>query len=381
MHNKLINLIRDIYSTNDFIPLHAPTFNGNEQAYLAETITSTFVSSVGKFVDDFEHKVQSYTGTARAVATVNGTSALHTALHLADVKAGDLVITQALTFVATCNALYHMGAQPVFIDIETISFGLCPVATAVWLDENARLNDDGQCIHIDSGKLIKAVMPMHTFGHPVQLDEFIGLCEKWNLTLIEDAAESLGSYYKGKHTGTLGRFVALSFNGNNVITTGGGGMLLCNAEKDGAHAKHVTTTAKQPHPYEFYHDEPGFNYRMPNLNAALGCAQMEQLESILESKRQIAQHYEEFFGTSDFQFVKEPNYAHSNYWLNAILCPDLAARNALLEKTNSQGVMTRPVWQLMHRLPMFASSLRGDLKNSEFAEARLVNIPSSPTGI
>lgn len=378
MHNKLISLVRDIYSTNDFIPLHAPTFKGNEQAYLAETITSTFVSSVGKFVDEFEDKIQTHTGTARAVATVNGTSALHTALHLADVKAGDLVITQALTFVATCNALYHMGAEPVFIDIEITSFGLCPIATAVWLEENARLNDDGQCTHTNSGRLIKAVMPMHTFGHPVQLDEFISLCEKWNITLIEDAAESLGSYYKGKHTGTLGRFGALSFNGNKVITTGGGGMLLCNTEKDGKHAKHVTTTAKQPHPYEFYHDEPGFNYRMPNLNAALGCAQMEQLESILKSKRQIAQHYEEFFGNSDFQFVKEPNYAQSNYWLNAILCADLDARNALLEKTNSQGVMTRPVWQLMHRLPMFAHSLKGDLKNSEFTEARLVNLPSSP---
>lgn len=381
MHNKLISLVRDIYSTNKFIPLHAPTFKGNEQAYLAETITSTFVSSVGKFVDDFEHKIQAYTGTARAVATVNGTSALHTALHLADVKAGDLVITQALTFVATCNALYHMGAEPIFIDIETTSFGLCPIAVATWLDENAQLNDDGQCIHAASDKQIKSVMPMHTFGHPVQLDELIALCNKWNLSLIEDAAESLGSYYKGKHTGTLGQFGALSFNGNKVITTGGGGMLLCRAEEDGLHAKHVTTTAKQPHPYEFYHDEPGFNYRMPNLNAALGCAQMEQLETILASKRQIAGHYEEFFTGSEYQFVKEPEYAYSNYWLNAILCPDIDTRNALLETTNSQGVMTRPVWQLMHRLPMFADSLRGDLKNSEFAEARLVNLPSSPTGI
>ena len=381
MDNKLISLIRNIYSTNDFIPLHAPTFKGNEQAYLAETITSTFVSSVGKFVDEFENKIQTYTGTERAVATVNGTSALHTALHLADVKSGDLVITQALTFVATCNALFHMGAQPVFIDIETTSFGLCPIEVAAWLDENARLDDDRQCIHIDSGKQIKAVMPMHTFGHSVQLDELISLCEKWNLSLIEDAAESLGSYYKGKHTGTLGQFGALSFNGNKVITTGGGGMLLCRAEKDGKHAKHVTTTAKQPHPYEFYHDEPGFNYRMPNLNAALGCAQMEQLVDILASKRQIAGHYEEFFAGTDYQFVKEPEYAQSNYWLNAILCPDLDTRNELLETTNSQGVMTRPVWQLMHRLPMFADSLRGDLKNSEFAEARLVNLPSSPTGI
>ncbi len=380
MQTKLIKLVRDIYSTDEFIPLHAPTFAGNEQAYLAETITSTFVSSVGKFVDEFEQKIQDYTHTARAVATVNGTAALHAALHLADVRAGDLVITQALTFVATCNALYHMGAKPVFIDIEPNAFGLCPVATATWLAEHAVLDADGKCRHKDSGAAIKAVMPMHTFGHPVQLDELLILCQEWNLTLVEDAAESLGSFYKGKHTGTLGRFSALSFNGNKVITTGGGGMLLCKTKEDGTHAKHVTTTAKQPHPYEFYHDEPGFNYRMPNLNAALGCAQIEQLEAMLVSKRKIAGQYESFFSDTGFKFVKEPDYAQSNYWLNAVLCPDLDSRNALLEKTNAEGVMTRPVWQLMHRLPMFANALRGDLTQSEWAEARLVNLPSSPVG-
>ena len=380
MQTKLIKLVRDIYSTDEFIPLHAPTFAGNEQAYLAETITSTFVSSVGKFVDEFEQKIQDYTHTTRAVATVNGTAALHAALHLADVRAGDLVITQALTFVATCNALYHMGAKPVFIDVESDAFGLCPVATATWLAEHAILDADGQCRHKDSGAAIKAVMPMHTFGHPVQLDELLTVCQEWNLTLVEDAAESLGSFYKGKHTGTLGRFGALSFNGNKVITTGGGGMLLCQSEDDGKHAKHVTTTAKQPHPYEFYHDEPGFNYRMPNLNAALGCAQMEQLEAMLANKRKIAEQYEQFFSDTEFQFVKEPDYAQSNYWLNAVLCPDLDSRNALLKQTNAAGVMTRPVWQLMHRLPMFADALRGDLTNSEWAEARLVNLPSSPVG-
>ena len=380
MQTKLIKLVRDIYSTTEFIPLHAPTFAGNEQTYLAETITSTFVSSMGKFVDEFEQKIQNFTHTARAVATVNGTAALHAALYLADVKAGDLVLTQALTFVATCNALYHMGAKPVFIDIEPNAFGLCPKATAIWLAEHAVLDADGQCRHKESGAVIKAVLPMHTFGHPVQLDELFILCQEWNLTLIEDAAESLGSFYKGQHTGTLGRFAALSFNGNKVITTGGGGILLCKTEDDGKHAKHVTTTAKQPHPYEFYHDEPGFNYRMPNLNAALGCAQMEQLEAMLANKRKIAEQYEYFFTDTDFRFVKEPDYAKSNYWLNAVLCPDLNSRNALLEKTNAEGVMTRPVWQLMHRLPMFADALRGDLTHSEWAEARLVNLPSSPTG-
>lgn len=380
MQTQLINLVREIYSAGEFIPLHAPTFAGNEHAYLAETITSTFVSSVGKFVDEFEQKIQTYTNSTSAVATVNGTAALHTALHLANVKAGDLVITQALTFVATCNALHHMGAKPVFIDIEPKAFGLCPKATETWLADEAVLDADGQCRHKTSGSAIKAIMPMHTFGHPVQLDELLALCQKWNLILIEDAAESLGSFYKGRHTGTLGRFGALSFNGNKVITTGGGGMLLCNSEHDGKHVKHVTTTAKQPHPYEFYHDEPGFNYRMPNLNAALGCAQMEQLQAKLASKREIAERYEAFFADSEFQFVKEPEYAHSNYWLNAVLCPDLESRNALLEQTNAEGIMTRPVWQLMHRLPMFKDALRGDLKHSEWAEARLVNLPSSPVG-
>lgn len=378
MQTQLIKLIRDIYSTNEFIPLHAPTFAGNEQAYLAETITSTFVSSVGKFVDEFEQKIQNFTKTPRAVATVNGTAALHAALHLADIKAGDLVLTQALTFVATCNALHHMGAQPVFIDIEPNAFGLCPKAAASWLAENAELDNQGQCRHTASGAAIKAIMPMHTFGHPVQLDELLALCQTWNLTLIEDAAESLGSYYKGQHTGTLGRFGALSFNGNKVITTGGGGMLLCREAEEGVRAKHVTTTAKVPHAYEFFHDEPGFNYRMPNLNAALGCAQMEQLEVMLANKRKIAERYEQFFSDTEFQFVKEPDYAQSNYWLNAVLCPGLDSRDALLKQTNAAGVMTRPVWQLMHRLPMFADALRGDLTQSEIAEARLVNLPSSP---
>ena len=378
MQNELIKLVREIYSTDEFIPLHAPNFSGNEQKYVTETITSTFVSSVGKFVDEFEQKVQQVTGSAKAIATVNGTAALHSALYLANVRAGDLVITQALTFVATCNALYHMGAKPIFIDIERKAFGLCPVATEQWLSENAFIDEQGQCRHKDTKAPIKAVMPMHTFGHPVQIDELLTVCQNWNLTLIEDAAESLGSYYKGKHTGTLGRFGALSFNGNKVITTGGGGMILCQNQEDGIKAKHLTTTAKVPHPYEFYHDEAGFNYRMPNLNAALGCAQIEQLEAKLASKRLIAEQYLQFFENTDYCFVVEPEYARSNYWLNAVVCPDASARDSLLETTNKQGVMTRPVWQLMHRLPMFANELKGDLANSEWAEARLVNLPSSP---
>lgn len=377
MHSKLVKFVRDLYQTQEFIPLHVPVFIGNEKEYLNQVIDSTFVSSVGAFVDKFEAHTAAFTHSPRAIATVNGTAALHTALHMANVRAGDLVLTQALTFVATCNAIHQLGAQPVFIDIEPQVFGLCPEATRAWLEENAHLDADGQCRHKATGARIQALVPMHTFGHSVQLMELHALCEKWNLCLIEDAAESLGSYYQGQHTGTIGRFGVLSFNGNKIITTGGGGMLLCRNSEDGGAAKHLTTTAKQPHPYEFYHDQPGFNYRLPNLNAALGCAQMEQLDARLSSKRRIAGLYNEFFAGSDYRFVKEPSYGQSNYWLNAIYCPSVKARNELLEKTNAQGVMTRPVWQLMHRLPMYQHCLRGELTNAEQAEAHLINLPSS----
>ncbi|CQB50508.1 LegC family aminotransferase [Vibrio cholerae] len=376
---RLVEFVRDQYQTQEFIPLHAPTFAGNEKAYVMETIDSTFVSSVGKFVDEFERKMEAFTGSARAVATVNGTAALHAALYMAGVERGDLVITQALTFVATCNALYHMGAEPIFVDVSPVSLGLCPKAVNAFLEEYAEVTEAG-CIHKQTGRRIKAVVPMHTFGHPVELDELVAVCLKWNISLVEDAAESLGSFYKGKHTGTLGEFGAVSFNGNKIITTGGGGMVLCGTEEAGRRTKHVTTTAKVPHPYEFFHDEPGFNYRMPNLNAALGCAQMEVLEGYLAQKRQLAQQYQAFFAGSDVTFVVEPEYAQSNYWLNAIICADAQQRNELLEQTNAAGVMTRPIWQLMHRLPMFEQALRGDLTHSEFIEAHLINLPSTPVG-
>ncbi len=374
----LVEFVRDQYQTPDFIPLHAPTFAGNEKAYVTETIDSTFVSSVGKFVDEFERKMEAFTGSARAVATVNGTAALHAALYMAGVERGDLVITQALTFVATCNALYHMGAEPIFADVSPVSLGLCPKAVDAFLEDSAETTDAG-CIHKQTGRRIKAVVPMHTFGHPVELDELIAVCLKWHITLVEDAAESLGSFYKGKHTGTLGEFGAVSFNGNKIITTGGGGMVLCGTEEAGRRTKHVTTTAKVPHPYEFFHDEPGFNYRMPNLNAALGCAQMEVLERYLAQKRQLAHQYQAFFASSDVTFVVEPEYAQSNYWLNAIICADTQQRNELLEQTNAAGIMTRPIWQLMHRLPMFKHALRGDLNNSQWLEEHLINLPSFPT--
>jgi len=378
MYKKLVNFVQDIYQTKDFIPLHSPIFSGNEKEYVCNTIESTFVSSVGKYVTDFEEHIEAYTGTAKAVATVNGTAALHTALYMSGVSAGDLVITQALTFVATCNALHHMGAQPIFVDVSRVSLGLCPNATENYLSEYAKLNSDGECIHKKTRQRIRAVMPMHTFGHPVELDELLVVCQRWNLRLIEDAAESLGSFYKGQHTGTIGEYGAISFNGNKIITTGGGGMVVCKSLKDGEHTKYVTTTAKVPHPYEFYHDEPGFNYRMPNLNAALGCAQMEVLPKYLEQKRQLALRYQEFFNCGDLQFVKEPDYGSSNYWLNAVICPDKTSRDLLLKTTNEGGVMTRPIWQLMHRLPMFESALRGDLTVSEWLEGHLINVPSSP---
>ncbi len=376
MLNSFISFIRDYYNTSEFIPLHAPVFQGNEKDYLIDVVNSTFVSSVGEYVGKFETHIEQITGTSKAVATVNGTAALHAALHLAGVRQGDLVITQALTFVATCNALHHMGAEPLFLDVSRTSLGLCPKAVSNYLEEYAEITEHGT-IHKKTKQWIKAVVPMHTFGHPVELDEFIDVCKKWNLSLVEDAAESLGSFYKGRHTGTFGEYGAISFNGNKVITTGGGGIVLCSDKERGVRAKHVTTTAKVPHPYEFFHDEAGFNYRMPNLNAALGCAQLEKLDCYLKEKRALAALYLEFFAGTEYQFVVEPEYARSNYWLNAVICHDEASRRNLLEQSNASGVMTRPVWQLMHTLPMYNQCLRDDLSNSEWLEKRLVNLPSS----
>lgn len=372
----LVEFVRELYRTNDFIPLHAPSFNGNENSYVQETINSTFVSSVGKFVDDFEARLETYTSTPKAVATVNGTAALHAALYATGVVRGDIVITQALTFVATCNALYHMGAEPAFVDVSPVSLGLCPKALEAFLQEYAIISEGG-CFLLESGQRIKAVVPMHTFGHPVELDELAVVCEKWSLTLVEDAAESLGSLYKGRHTGTIGEYGAMSFNGNKVITTGGGGAVLCSSKENGERVKHITTTSKVAHTYEFFHDEPGFNYRMPNLNAALGCAQMEVLEKYLIRKRDIAKQYEAFFEKSDVQFVKEPGYAKSNYWLNAVICEDSKQKYEILNQTNAAGVMTRPVWTLMDELPMFRGALKGDLSQSRYIFDRVVNLPSS----
>lgn len=376
MSKILIDFIRDYYGTSDFIPLHAPVFSGNEKSYVTETIESTFVSSVGAFVDRFEQDMMAYTRSPRAVATVNGTAALHVGLILAGVKPGDLVITQPLTFVATCNAIAYCGAESVFVDVDRHTLGLSPEALEVWLSENTRLDSDGLCRLKGDDKVVRACVPMHTFGHPVELDHLLRVCEQWGLALVEDAAESLGSLYKGRHTGTFGCVGTLSFNGNKIMTTGGGGMILCSEEL-GVHAKHLTTTAKKPHPYEYVHDEIGYNYRLPNLNAALGCAQLEQLEIFIASKRELASHYAKVLEGSELLFFQEPEGCRSNYWLNAVICENRTRRDVLLKVTNDSGVMTRPIWQLMNHLPIYAHCRRGDLTNSEWLEARVINLPSS----
>jgi len=377
MYKELTKFIQGYYQTNSFIPLHVPHFSGNEKKYLIETIDSTFVSSVGQYVEQLERQISDYTG-AQAIATVNGSAALHAALYMADVRANDLVITQSLTFVATCNIIHMMNAEPIFVDVNKQSLSMCPVALESYLEEHAYLCVEGKARDKNTQKIIKAVVPMHTFGHPAQLDEIAIICSKWSIALVEDAAESLGSFYKGKHTGTLGDYGILSFNGNKIITTGGGGMVLCKNQAQSKETKHITTTAKVAHAYEFYHDQAAFNYRMPNLNAALGCAQMEMLTQFLTQKRSLAASYQQFFKNSDYKFVQEPEYAKSNYWLNAIICPNKSLRDELLEKTNQQGVMTRPIWQLMHHLPMYKYAKRGPLPVSEFLESRVVNLPSSP---
>jgi len=376
MFSHLIRFIRDQYRTKDFIPLHAPLFSGQERNYVLETIDSTFVSSVGAFVDRFENEMAAYTGSPRAVATVNGTAALHVALQLAGVKRGELVITQPLTFIATCNAIHYCGAEPVFIDVDRHTLGLSPIALDAWLQDNTRLDNEGICRTKNDNKIIRACLPMHTFGHPVEIDDLVEVCTRWNLVLVEDAAESLGSFYKGRHTGTFGQLGTLSFNGNKIISTGGGGMILTD-DSLGTRAKHLTTTARQPHPYAFIYDEVGFNYRLPNLNAALGCAQFEQLEGFIAAKRKLATRYAEDLKGSELQFFHEPPDCRSNYWLNAVICESLEQRDMLIKTTNDQGVMTRPIWHLMNHLPIYAHCRKGDLSNAEWLEVRVVNLPSS----
>ncbi|MDQ6212207.1 LegC family aminotransferase [Achromobacter insolitus] len=376
MINNIIGFVREKYRTNEFIPLHAPVFGDREKKYVLDTIDSTFVSSVGAYVDRFENDMAKYTGAERAVATVNGTAALHVALKLVGVGLGDYVVTQPLTFVATCNAISYCGAKPIFADVDRDTLGLSARSVDDWLEQHAYVDDDGVCrLRSDNGA-VKACVPMHTFGHPVRMDELISVCGKWRITLVEDAAESLGSTYKGKHAGTLGKVGVQSFNGNKIITTGGGGMILADAGL-GAQAKHMTTTAKQPHPYNYVHDEVGFNYRLPNLNAALGCAQLERLDMFVEFKRTLAASYQDLLKDSEYQFVVEPQGCRSNYWLNAVICESREARQQLLAATNQAGVMTRPIWALMSDLSMYKNCKSADLQNARWLEERVVNLPSS----
>ena len=433
-YQHIIDFIRSLYPNRDFIPLHEPYFGGNEKKYLADCVDSTFVSSVGKYVDRFEEMIRDYTGAKYAIATVNGTAALHVALKLAGVKQGDLVITQPLTFIATCNAISYCGAEPVFVDIDRETLGMSPESLEAWLSANTVI-DDGACYslpRIDANKKtrmnanrakeqghkrvveqnasnaennqplsqtsnnslanisdlslagisgkqkISACVPMHTFGHPCRIDRIIDICNRFHIPVVEDSAESIGSYYKGQHTGTFGKLGILSFNGNKTITTGGGGMIITNDDELGPLAKHITTTAKKPHPWKFEHDMVGFNYRMPNVNAALGCAQMERLTDILENKRDTAHAYQDYFSqVAEINYIPEPQDAISNYWLNVILLKNLDEREIFLKQSNENKVMTRPAWILMHELEMFNSALTANLSISQEISDRLVNIPSS----
>ncbi|WP_299672227.1 LegC family aminotransferase [uncultured Polaribacter sp.] len=376
MNNKIINFIRNEFDTKEFIPLHVPTFRGNEKKYLNSCIDSTYVSSVGSFVDDFELFMSKITKTTKTTAVVNGTSGLQVGLRLVGVKKGDEVITQGLTFVATANAIAYNNASPIFLDVDLDTMGLSPKAVNDFLEEFGELKEDG-CYNKKSGKKISACMPMHTFGFPVHLSELITICEKWRIPIVEDAAESLGSEYKGKPTGSFGEVGVFSFNGNKIVTCGGGGAIVTNNIRLGEKAKFLTTTAKQPHSYEYVHNELGYNFRMPNINAALACAQLEQLDSFLENKRKLANKYMNFFKSEGIKFRTENKNSKANYWLMCVELNDKDERNLFLEKTNGANVMTRPIWQLMHRLPMYKDCQRDEQKNALFLEERIVNIPSS----
>ena len=380
MYQQVIDFIKDLYGNQEFTPLSVPKFMGNEKKYLNECIDTTFVSSVGKFVDRFEEDMALYTGAKRAVVCVSGTNALHLALMLAGVEREDEVLTQALTFIATCNAISYTGAHPVFIDVDRTTMGFSPDAMKEWLAANAEIRN-GQCYNKGTGRRIKACVPMHTFGHPVRIEEIVHICAEYHIELVEDAAESIGSKYKGLHTGLFGKVGALSFNGNKTITTGGGGMLLFMDEELGALAKHLSTQARVPHRWEFRHDHIGYNYRMPNINAALGCAQLEHLDEYIADKRATAAAYAEFFKTVDgIDFFTEPANSFSNYWLNVVILKDKDAQLQFLQETNDNGVMTRPIWELMCRLPMFEHCQHDDLENTIWFADRVVNIPSSVRG-
>ncbi len=376
---RFVKFVQELYNTTEPLPLHAPQFRGNEKKYLLEAINSTFVSSVGEFVDQFEQKIAEYTGAKYAIATVNGTAALHIALKLASVEPNSEVITQSLAFVATCNAIRYCRARPLFVDVDKNTLGLSVDSLAEFLQENTEIRDDGFCWNRATNRKISACLPIHTFGFPVELDKIKELCDCYNIALVEDAAESLGSFYHKKHTGTVGKLAALSFNGNKIITTGGGGMILTNDEQLAKRAKHLTTTAKIPHQWEFDHDEIGYNYRLPNLNAALGVAQMELLPEYLKSKRELAHQYQEWGEEYGVEFVRESANTKANYWLNVAITQGIKQRDEFLKETNNSNIMTRPAWRPMHKLAINQDCQFANMRNTEWLADRIINVPSSPT--
>jgi perosamine synthetase len=372
---NFIDKAKTIYSDQN-IPLHRPVFKGNERKYLIECIDSNFVSSVGARVNEFEERLAEYTDSKYAIATVNGTAALHIAIQLAGAKKDDEVITQALTFIATCNAISYIGAKPVFVDVDKDTMGLSPLSLKNFLEKNAEKRVNGT-FNKFSGRKISACVPMHTFGFPCRISEIAEICSYWNIPLIEDAAESLGSFSNGIHTGNFSSMATFSFNGNKVITTGGGGMIITDNILFAKKAKHITTTSKVPHLFEFFHDEIGYNYRMPNINAALGCAQMENLDEFLKIKTKLADEWNKFFSDRGINFVKALDGNKANHWLNTIILNSRDDRDEFLNLTNSNNVMTRPIWTLMSKLPMFKDCQTDGLRNSLWLEDRVVNIPSS----
>ena len=375
-YSDLIEFIKKQYPNKNTIPLHEPNFNGNEREYVLDTINSTFVSSVGAYVDKFELMMAELTSTKKAVATVNGTSALQVALRLSGVGTGDEVLTQALTFIATINAIIYNGASPVFIDVDLDTMGLSPHAVENFLEEFGELRNE-ICFNKKTNKRIAACVPMHTFGFPVHLDELIIVCKKWNIPVVEDAAESIGSDYKGKPTGSFGKLGVFSFNGNKIVTSGGGGAIVTNDLDLAVKAKHLTTTAKVPHPYEYSHDAIGYNFRMPNLNAALACAQLEQLDTFIQKKRDLAHEYHIYFESKGIQFRTELPNTKANYWLMCLELENKKERDSFLKETNELSVMTRPIWQLIFNSPSYQYFQRDDQSNALYLEQRIVNIPSS----
>ena len=374
---SIVHFIRDTFNSNEFIPLHEPRFIGKEKQYLDECIDSTFVSSIGEFIELFEFKIQEYTGIKHAIAAVNGTAALHISLKLAGVEPETEVITQSLTFVATCNAIRYCSAKPVLIDVDKSTMGLSPNDLEIFLDQYCQMRDDGACWNKSSGRRVSACLPMHTYGFPVQSDTIKNICDRYNIEMIEDTAESLGSFYNENHTGMIGKTAALSFNGNKIITTGGGGMILTNDDDLAIKAKHITTTAKVPHPWDFVHNEVGYNYRLPNLNAALGVAQIEYLQETLERKRWVAKQYQEWGKNNGLMFMMEPIATRANYWLNVAIVEDENQKILMLEQTNNNNILTRPSWTPMHKLQINADCQTTNLENTEWFFDRIVNVPSS----